>query len=128
MDSSTLQTTVSQPLQVQRRAEGRYEADISKVSSVLLLKPDFADEVRFVEANGSGVSGFISFRRHPKFPIILMIVGDVHGLPPGKHGFHIHENGATTNDCKDAGGHFNPNKVSKESYPPCSPSLVVERL
>lgn len=42
----------------------------------------------------------------------IRIVGDVLGLKPGKHGFHVHEHG----DCggKDgaaAGGHFNPTKT-----------------
>lgn len=33
----------------------------------------------------------------------------VSGLPPGKHGFHIHESGTCTPpDFKSAGGHFNP--------------------
>jgi superoxide dismutase, Cu-Zn family len=33
----------------------------------------------------------------------------VAGLPPGKHGFHIHETGTCTPpDFKSAGGHFNP--------------------
>lgn len=30
------------------------------------------------------------------------------GLPPGIHGFHIHETGACTPDFKAAGGHYNP--------------------
>ena len=29
-------------------------------------------------------------------------------LSPGLHGFHIHENGDLSEDCKGAGGHYNP--------------------
>lgn len=36
---------------------------------------------------------------------------EVSGLPPGSHGFHIHETGTCTPpDFKSAGGHFNPLK------------------
>lgn len=36
---------------------------------------------------------------------------EVSGLPPGKHGFHIHDTGACTPpDFKSAAGHFNPLK------------------
>jgi Cu-Zn family superoxide dismutase len=39
------------------------------------------------------------------------IMGEVSGLKPGKHGFHIHEFGdCTSGDDKCAGGHFNPGK------------------
>ena len=39
------------------------------------------------------------------------IRGSVQNLPKGLHGFHVHENGATGNNCEDAGGHFNPTNV-----------------
>ena len=45
----------------------------------------------------------------------LRIAGEVRGLvdgagqlSSGRHGFHIHQEGALGNGCKDAGGHFNP--------------------
>ena len=39
------------------------------------------------------------------------IVGEISGLRPGKHGFHIHEFGdCSSADPKCHGGHFNPDK------------------
>jgi Cu-Zn family superoxide dismutase len=39
----------------------------------------------------------------------MLIIADVKGLSPGKHGFHIHEYGDCSQpDGKSAGGHFNP--------------------
>ncbi len=33
---------------------------------------------------------------------------DLTGVPPGVHGFHIHEKGDCGNNANNAGGHFNP--------------------
>ena len=35
-------------------------------------------------------------------------------LSLGLHGFHIHERGQLNNNCKAAGGHFNPAAVRRE--------------
>lgn len=55
---------------------------------------------------GNDVQGVVTFT---KVEGGVMVVADVSGLTPGKHGFHIHEYG----DCSaangtSAGGHFNP--------------------
>merc|ERR1719206_733342 len=62
--------------------------------------------VELHEAQGSGVTGrlMVEQNSHGK----IRIVGTVHGLEPGTHGFHVHEHGSIGNDCMDAGGHFNP--------------------
>ncbi|RMF20477.1 MAG: superoxide dismutase family protein [Deltaproteobacteria bacterium] len=55
---------------------------------------------------GSAVHGRVQFTRVDGG---VRIVADVYGLPPGKHGFHIHTNGdCGSPDGKSAGGHFNP--------------------
>jgi len=39
----------------------------------------------------------------------VKVVADLTGLPPGKHGFHIHEKGDLSSpDLMSTGGHFNP--------------------
>jgi Cu-Zn family superoxide dismutase len=40
-----------------------------------------------------------------------LIKGTISGLPPGKHGFHIHEFGDLSKGCESAGAHYNPDGV-----------------
>lgn len=37
----------------------------------------------------------------------LLIWGDVWGVEPGKHGFHVHETGDLRQGCKSLDGHYN---------------------
>ena len=42
----------------------------------------------------------------------VRIHGRVVGLERGLHGFHVHVNGNTSENCLAAGGHFNPGQVT----------------
>jgi len=52
----------------------------------------------------------------------LKVVVNVAGVPPGKHGLHIHEKGACGDQGKAAGGHFNPAKVPHGFLPKDGPT------
>jgi len=56
---------------------------------------------------GETAKGVIEFKPEGD---AVRVTGKVEGLTPGKHGFHIHELGDTTNGCASTGGHFNPTK------------------
>jgi Cu-Zn family superoxide dismutase len=67
----------------------------------------------------SAVAVIHGFGDHPVKGVIYFtatdggvdIVGEITGLKPGKHGFHIHEFGdCSSADPKCHGGHFNPDK------------------
>ena len=63
---------------------------------------------------GSKVSGKVTFNEQNGG---LSIEATFENLSPGKHGFHIHENGSCADAGKAAGGHFNPDKVTHGYMP-----------
>ncbi|KAJ2006322.1 Superoxide dismutase [Cu-Zn] [Coemansia thaxteri] len=65
------------------------------VTAVAILKGD------------AGVSGVVMLTQENESSAIK-IQAEIEGLAAGKHGFHIHEFGDTTNGCTSAGPHFNP--------------------
>jgi Cu-Zn family superoxide dismutase len=57
-------------------------------------------------AKGPQVKGTVKFTKAGDG---IKVEGEVTGLTPGKHGFHVHEFGdVTSQDGTSAGGHFNP--------------------
>jgi len=57
-------------------------------------------------ASDSQVKGWVKFTQKNGY---VEIEGEVTGLTPGKHGFHVHEKGdCSAPDATSAGGHFNP--------------------
>ena len=57
---------------------------------------------------GSDLSGRVTLTDTPEG---LKISADFENVPPGKHGFHIHETGSCAEGGNAAGGHYNPDGV-----------------
>ncbi len=56
--------------------------------------------------SGSNVHGTVTFTQSDSGVVVVV---DINGLTPGKHGFHIHEFGdCSAPDGTSAGGHYNP--------------------
>ena len=53
-----------------------------------------------------GISGTVEFKELSKQEVQIKV--NMKGMTPGKHGFHIHEAGDLTDNCKSACAHFNP--------------------
>lgn len=58
--------------------------------------------IQTVEGKSAGAATLIAG------PHGLLVTGNFNDLPPGEHGFHIHEIGACTPDFDAAGDHLNP--------------------
>uniref|UniRef100_U3LW88 Superoxide dismutase [Cu-Zn] n=1 Tax=Plantago ovata TaxID=185002 RepID=U3LW88_PLAOV len=56
--------------------------------------------------SSEGVSGTVLFSQEGDAP--TTVTGNLSGLKPGLHGFHVHALGDTTNGCMSTGPHFNP--------------------
>ena len=67
-------------------------------------------KVNFVEGTGTGISGMVILVQDvPDGPVV--VTGEIVGLSPGLHGFHVHMTGNTSMSCSAAAGHFNPENV-----------------
>ncbi len=77
----------------QQEKKGHAAATITKAVAILHATKGSKAEgrVTFTEAQGG-----------------IHVKGEISGLTPGEHGFHVHEFGVWSPDGKAAGGHFNP--------------------
>ncbi len=79
---------------------------------VLMASPAFAAKgIALITATqqGSSVNGQVTLNETPAG---LEVDVKVANVPPGKHGFHIHEKGNCSDQGKAAGSHYNPDGVA----------------
>ena len=60
---------------------------------------------------GGNIQGQLTLRENDEG---VLIKGEISGLEPGNHGFHVHMEGNTEDGCLAAGPHFNPFNVRLE--------------
>ncbi len=80
-------------------------------------------KMNFVDATGIGESAGTVTVTESKYGLVFS--PDLKGLPPGLHGFHVHENPSCMPAEKDgkavpalaAGGHYDPAKTGKHGFP-----------
>lgn len=106
----------------------RHTLCLAVLSALVTAAPALAETVTVPMAmagpDGVGASvGAVTLSDGPKGVSIAL---DLHGLPPGEHGFHVHQNGscapAAAADGKitpagAAGGHLDPGKTSMHMGP-----------
>jgi Cu-Zn family superoxide dismutase len=80
------------------------------IKKVKRAEPSVKNAIAVIHGFGDHpVKGVIHFTTNEDGTVDIR--GEVSGLKPGKHGFHIHEFGdCSSGDAKCAGGHFNPGK------------------
>ncbi|UCF95899.1 MAG: superoxide dismutase family protein [Spirochaetaceae bacterium] len=76
------------------------------VTGPMAVKPTTKAVAVIQPLQDSGIKGIVTFIQEGSG---VRIVAEITGLPPGKHGFHIHEFGdGTAAEGVSLGGHFNP--------------------
>jgi Cu-Zn family superoxide dismutase len=87
------------PMGLRSTAVAQHEAGKAKgvhiTKAVAILLP----------TKGSKAEGRVTFLQSGSG---IQVKGEVSGLTPGEHGFHVHEFGVWSPDGKAAGGHYNP--------------------
>jgi superoxide dismutase, Cu-Zn family len=78
-------------------------------------------KVDLVDASGADV-GFVKLTKQGDKVIVR---GEVEGLTPGFHGFHVHSVGQCVAPFTSAGGHYNPGGTGHGSHAGDMPSLLV---
>lgn len=101
-------TQSSNPFELERLMKGIVAGTLA-LAALLAVPAAAQDDMMTAKAVMKGVDGAeVGTVTFTETPAGVLIQADLTGLPPGVHGFHLHETGSCEPDFGAAGGHYNP--------------------
>jgi len=100
-----------------------YAVIAATLSTCAVAQADSVVQMNLVDANGIGADVGTITISESKYGLVFTPA--LRGMPPGLHGFHVHENPSCAPKEKDgklvpalsAGGHLDPAKTGKHDFP-----------
>ncbi len=89
----------------------------SLLASILFLTAQTAFATVVVDVYSTANHTLLGTITATDTPKGLKLTPDLHGLPPGNHGFHIHNNSSCGDHGMAAGDHFDPKHSGKHAGP-----------
>lgn len=99
---------------------GKFTKALFGILTIFSMNLTFAASINipiYLVAEGSKQGKSIGFIKAEDSPCGVLLTPNLHDLPPGLHGFHVHVNPSCADKGMSAGGHFDPKNTNQHDGP-----------